>query len=110
MCVKLDRPIVQALSQGDIELNEICQALNYPKRGTLSEYLDDLTTTGFVSRDYTWLIKSGKTSRLSHYRLSDNYPRFYLRYIDPHRDSIVKGRFNLRALSTLPGLECRSTI
>ena len=100
---KIYKPIVHELSQGDLEFNEICQALDYPKSGSLSEYLDDLTSAGFVTRDYTWLIKSGRTSRLSHFRLSDNYLRFYLKYIEPHRDSIISGRFNSRSISSLPG-------
>ena len=100
---KIYRPIVQVLSQGILELTDICKALNYPKSGTLSEYLDDLIRAGFVTRDYTWLIESGKSSRLSHYRLSDNYLRFYLRYIEPSRDAITRGRFNVRALSSFPG-------
>lgn len=100
---KIYRPIVQELAHGVRELNDICLALNYPKSGTMSEYLDDLVCAGFITRDYTWLIKSGKSSRLSHYRLSDNYLRFYLKYIEPHRDSIIRGRFNNRALSSFPG-------
>lgn len=100
---KIYRPIVQELAHGVRELNDICLALNYPKSGTMSEYLDDLVSAGFITRDYTWLIKSGKSSRLSHYRLSDNYLRFYLKYIEPHRDSIIRGRFNNKTLSSLPG-------
>ena len=34
-----------------------------------------------IARDYTWDIKTGKESKLSHFRLKDNYTRFYLKYI-----------------------------
>lgn len=44
-------------------------------------------------------------SRLSHYRLSDNYLRFYLKYIDKNRGKIEHGHFDDRSLTNLPGLE-----
>ncbi|MCX7114454.1 MAG: hypothetical protein NTW08_00855 [Gammaproteobacteria bacterium] len=63
----------------------------------------DLTTAGFVSRDYTWRLKDGKTSKLSHYRLKDNYVRFYLKYIQPNKTKIEKGVFKKISVTTLPG-------
>lgn len=69
----------------------------------LSEYLEDLRLGGFIARDYTWHIRNGKVSKLSHYRLKDNYTRFYMRTILPNRERIAKGYFANRSLSTLPG-------
>ncbi len=56
-------------------------------------YLNDLKAAGFVSRDYTWLLKSGKSSKLSHFRLSDNYLPFYTKYIAPQKGKILEGDF-----------------
>lgn len=67
------RPIVEFLAEGSKEFNDISKALKYQKSGALSAYLDDLIQSGFITRDYTWSIKAGKPSRLSHFRLSDNY-------------------------------------
>ncbi len=96
-------PIVEALANGPMEFNDICKALKIAKSGTLSEYLDDLIASGFITRDYTWLIKSGKTSKLSHYRLSDNYLRFYLKNISPYHDRILRDGFEETSISSLPG-------
>lgn len=97
------KPIVEILAKGPLEFNEICQELNYANSGVLSEYLDDLIKTGFITRDYTWLPKTGKISRLSHFRLSDNYLRFYLKYVVHNRNKIINGEFDDIPLSSLPG-------
>ena len=95
------RPIVEQLVKGSIEFSSLCKALGQTKSGTLSGYLNDLIQAGFVTRDYTWVIKSGKSSKISQYRLSDNYLRFYLKAIAPNRDRIIRrGSINP---STLPG-------
>lgn len=52
--------------------------------------MDDLVTAGFVSHDFTWHLKTGTDSKLSHYRLKDNYLRFYLKYIEPNKKKIEK--------------------
>ncbi len=58
-----------------------------------SEYLTDLTEAGFISADFTWDIKTGKVGKLRKYRLSDNYLRFYLKYVAPNKQKILKGDF-----------------
>ncbi|MBA2729007.1 MAG: AAA family ATPase [Parachlamydiaceae bacterium] len=95
--------IVELLANGSMEIKDIGEALDLAQSGALSEYLDDLIKSGFVERDYTWLLSSGKSSRLSHFRLSDNYIRFYLKYIDPHLMKIEKNDFAYSSLSALPG-------
>lgn len=82
--------IVQTLAQGDAALEDICKSLGIKKGGTVSDYLDDLVKTGYVSRDFTWNIKSGNPSKMSHYRLKDNYLRFYLKVIEPNRHKILQ--------------------
>jgi len=62
------------------------------KGGTISDYLEDLVETGYIIRDRTWNIKGGRESNLCKFRLKDNYLRFYLRYIEPRRSQIEKGR------------------
>jgi AAA+ ATPase superfamily predicted ATPase len=83
--------IVQQLAQGPKGVLEIAAALRTKKSGTLSNYLEDLSQAGFISRDFTWHLKNGKSSKLSHYRLSDNYVRFYLKHIDSVKNKIQNG-------------------
>ena len=97
------RSIFELLANGALEINAIAKGLKYASSGTLSEYLDDLIESGFITRDYTWLVKSGKSSKLSHYRLSDNYLRFYLKYVFPNKDRILRGGFDEQNIADLPG-------
>lgn len=86
-------------------LEDIFESLNMKKSGVFSDYLQDLISAGFITRDYTWNISDGKISKLSHFRISDNYIRFYLKYIMPNKDKIDRNVFRERSLSLLPGWE-----
>lgn len=83
--------ILSCLSKGPAPLNDIFEYLEKPKTGVISDYLDDLEKMSYVARDNTWHIEDGKISILSLYRLKDNYLRFYLRYIAPHKNAIERG-------------------
>ncbi|MBL8676562.1 MAG: ATPase, partial [Alphaproteobacteria bacterium] len=97
------KKIVECLAQGPAEYSEIALALNYRSSGALSDYLEDLLISGFIARDYVWALKSGKdVKRLSKFRLSDNYIRFYLKYIAPRLNRIQKDQLSNISLSSLP--------
>ncbi|PCJ23557.1 MAG: ATPase [Rickettsiales bacterium] len=97
--------ITRTLVTGRKELKDIAKAIGTQKSGHLSEYLSDLVKSGFIKRDYVWRIKDNKESKLSYYRLSDNYLRFYLKYIEPNKSKIENGHFDNKALSTLPAFD-----
>lgn len=97
------KAIIAVLANGSKDLNAICKELKISKSGTISDYLNDLIQSGFISRDYTWIVKSGKPSKLSHYRLSDNYLRFYMKTILQYKDRILQDSFDGRSISSLPG-------
>ena len=46
---------------------------------------------------------TGKMSNVVRYRISDNYTRFYLKFIEPNRELIRKGTFTFASLAQLPG-------
>ena len=71
--------------------------------GVLLDYLEDLKTSGFILRDYTWHFSSGKPSRFNQFRLSDNYVRFYLKYMDPILPDIENNAFQFKSMCSLPG-------
>lgn len=83
--------ILNLLSRGHAQLDNIYAFLGIAKTGVISEYLDDLEKMSYVARDNSWHIKNGRISPLSFYRLKDNYLRFYLRYIAPHKATIERG-------------------
>lgn len=99
------KEIVTILADGPKELPEICKELKKSRGGLRNKYLDDLVKAGFVQRDFSWYIESGNEGKLSRYRLSDNYLRFYLKYISRNLAKIEKGDFATSLLSKLPGFE-----
>lgn len=100
---KICQKIVESLARGPLERAQILKEIHYTRSGSIDDYLKDLLTSGFITRDYTWTFKSGKdTRRLSHFRLKDNYLRFYLKYIEPNLEKINKGQFTDASLSSLP--------
>ncbi len=102
---ELYEKIARALVDGRKELNDIVKAIHLQKSGYLSGYLSDLVMSGFFKRDYVWNITGKTKPRLSYYRLSDNYLRFYLQYIEPSKKEIENGNFNNTALSTMPAFD-----
>lgn len=107
----LYKNIVACLSDGISDQETICKKMGLKQSGDISEYLDDLIKSGFISRDFTWNIKNNIISRLSHYRLKDNYSRFYLKYILPNRAKIQSGNmknislYNLQGWPSMMGLQ-----
>jgi len=99
------KEIVLCLANGPKDLGKICKALKKDISGAYTKHLDDLVKAGFVQRDFTWNLANGQESKLSIYRLSDNYLRFYLKYIAPNRTKIEKETFINAALTRLPAWE-----
>ncbi|MBS0629728.1 MAG: AAA family ATPase [Verrucomicrobia bacterium] len=83
--------LVKFLVDGPASLEKIAQLSGRDSGGDLSEALEELTESGIISRDFTWHLRDGKASRLSQYRLSDNYLRFYLKFIEPQHRKIKSG-------------------
>ncbi len=105
------KQIVESLVEGAATLDEIAQAIQLEKGGTLSEYLSKLIETGFIAQDNTWNIKSGKESNLCKYRLRDNYLRFYLKYIEPKLLQIEKNRVKIPpAWATIMGIQFENLV
>jgi AAA+ ATPase superfamily predicted ATPase len=106
------KEIVHRLVDGPLDLKNITKALDRFPGGDISEYLDDLCESGFVSRDYTWDIKNGSISKLSQFRLSDNYVRFYLKYIEPNKQRIEEEVFKGLPLAwyTILGLQFENLV
>jgi hypothetical protein len=99
------KKIVSTLADGSKTLKEVCQGLDVLQTGYMSECLEDLIKSGFVTRDYTWHLQSEAVSRLSHFRLSDNYLRFFLKYIDKNIPKIENNDFAFKSLGALPAWE-----
>lgn len=98
------KQIVSLLVHGSLEYGEICENLGIGKSGLISDYLNDLVMSGFISRDHTWNTKTGISAPLLFkYRLRDNYLRFYLKYIENKLPEIERNIYQLKSLSGLQG-------
>jgi uncharacterized protein len=67
--------------------------------------LHDLIAAGFIERFHTWSLRKAKSSSLSQFTISDNYIRFYLKYIAPNKENILRGSFENRPLGMTVGWE-----
>ena len=100
------KKIIHVLADGAKEHTEIeesvCKGSDKTHIGRISEYLWELSESGFVKRDYTWDLRTGRDSKISKYRLQDNYLRFYVKYIEKSLTKIERNAFNWKSLVLLP--------
>ena len=82
---------------------ELADAIDCENNGHFSEQLRELELAGFVAADRGISPITGKRARIAKYRIRDNYTRFYLRYIEPHKEEIARGAYRLSGLENLPG-------
>ena len=95
------KKIIFTLVQGSKSLSNVADLLKREKGGDLSRYLEDLSASGFITKDAVFEPGKKKASKLAKYRLKDNYIRFYLRYLEPVKDKIEKGLFRDFAIEGL---------
>lgn len=97
------RKLIVLLVSGAKEFTALCSGLDTNLSGRILEYLLELELAGFVQRDYTWSLETGHDGKLSKFRLSDNYLRFYLRHIEKNKTKILRGAFDMKSLALLAG-------
>lgn len=101
--VKVKGDILRVLADGPLGPSEIAKALGIGRGGSICASLDELCEAGFIAKDSVLNPRTWKLSKLTRYRLCDNYARFYLKYIEPHISDIKSGRYEFESLSELPG-------
>jgi len=99
------KKIVQVLAQGMKNLSEIRHLLNYSQSGSLSTLMHSLIIAGYVTQHYAWSLKTGEVGKQSLYRLSDNYIRFFIKYIEPNIAKINNNSFKYSPMHDLAGWE-----
>jgi AAA+ ATPase superfamily predicted ATPase len=100
---ELYQRIVEALCNHNLPHRELLAALDTKSGGMIADYIDELEISGFIAKDYTWNIKEKSYSRFCQYRLSDNYIRFYIKYILSNIQKIKAGKFKAISINSLPG-------
>lgn len=81
--------ILNTLIDTPLSPGDLAAKLKQPLNGDWSEKLNDLELAGFIRRDYTWNFNEA-TLKLSKLKVCDNYTRFYLKYIKPKKQRLVK--------------------
>ncbi|MES2215656.1 MAG: ATP-binding protein, partial [Pseudomonadota bacterium] len=100
---ELYKKIVTILAGGVRDYSDIRKELGYSSGGAIAPYLEALIDSGYVTKHQSWLIKTGKPSSKSIFRLSDNYLRFYLKVIEPVLNKISLDAFRDVPLSAVLG-------
>jgi hypothetical protein len=101
---------LELLVHRPLSAQAICDGMGVVLNKTRSGYLDELEEAGLIERDYAWRLRPSSScfpevspvSEVNRFRLKDNYSRFYLKYILPHKRKIQKGLFEGQPLATLP--------
>ena len=99
----LKQRVLQTLVEGPRTCIEVAESLGVVRGGSLTETLEVLVDAGFVAKDEGYNPETGKKARMVKYRLSDNYTRFYLKYVLPHETEILSDTYLFDSLDSLPG-------
>lgn len=98
----LYKDICEALAQGSLDAQTLYQKIGLKGTGGDYKHLKHLALSGFITKDYSWHLNNGKLAKIAWYRLSDNYCRFYLKYILPNKQKIEQDDFDDISLASLP--------
>lgn len=97
------RRILEQLVSGPKSVSQLGIDLDSKRGGSLSQRLNELEQARFISRDISFNAASGNNlTKTIRYRLSDNYIRFYLKYIAPNRSNIEKKLYRKIPLESMP--------
>lgn len=97
------RRILNILAEGQASVSELARAMSIEPNGHITDDLNDLVAAGFVAAGAGLNPITGAQVREVRYRLSDNYTRFYLKFILPRREAIRQGLYRFADLESLPG-------
>lgn len=96
------RAILTALANGPFSGAELAILLKADRNGKFALLLRELEIAGFIACDHGKNPETGKEARIATYRLRDNYTRFYLKYVMPHKAEIESGTFRYVSVEHLP--------
>ena len=97
------RKLLDALVGQGKTASQLAAETGIANNGHLTKSLSDLEIAGFVASERGLNPATGKRAQSIRYRICDNYARFFLRYIEPNRETIKAGRFALATMEQLDG-------
>ncbi len=96
------KAILRSLVGGPLVGDEIAEKLGVEYNGHVTANLSELEMSGFISRDSGINPATGKETKICRWRISDNYTRFYLKYIEPNLLLIARDAYRFVSLDQLP--------
>ena len=97
--------ILRLLTEGSFSAAELARQDAKTPNGSYAGALKDLEVAGFVAGDGGLSPVTGEMLREEHYRIKDNYTRFYLHFVEPRKKAIENGLFDFSSLEQLHGLD-----
>ena len=88
---------------GSRTATEVAEALGIGKGGDVTTVLENLVEAGFLAEAGKINPETGRPLRQRRFRLRDNYARFYLKCIEPHKGIIDDGAYTITSLRELEG-------
>lgn len=102
---KFTAKVLRVFVDGPRSCAEVASALGVERGGNVSAAVTVLLESGFLAEEGSRDPETGESLRERRYRLRDNYTRFYLKFIEPHKEQIDAGAFELISLEQLEGLD-----
>ncbi len=100
---KFSARVLRTFVDGSRTATETAAALGIAKGGDVTAAIENLVEAGFLAEAGRINPETGRELRERRFRIRDNYARFYLKCIEPHRRIIDDGTFSLASLDELEG-------
>ena len=97
--------ILKMLMTGPKSAAELAEIDGKTPNGSYARALKDLRMAGYAAGDGGLNPCTGEPLREERFRVSDNYTRFYLHYVEPRRKMIEGDLFEFTSLEQLKGLD-----
>ena len=102
---KFTAKVLRCLVEGPKSCTEVNKKLKIGKGGNVSKALKTLEEAGLVAPECKINPETGEPIREIRYRLKDNYARFYLKFVEPHKGGIDDGSFKFTTLKQFDGID-----
>ena len=97
--------VLRTFVDGARTASEVAEALGITKGGDVTAAISNLVEAGFLAEAGQINPETGRELRERRFRLRDNYARFYLKCIEPHKRVIDDGAFEIASLDELEGYD-----
>ena len=97
--------VLHCLVDGPRTAAEVARKLKLCKGGRITDALERLVEAGFVMSDRGKNPETGEELRENRYRMSDNYCRFYLKFVEPAKAVIDRDEYEFAGLDALENVD-----